>query len=45
MKHALQSHVTERPLQQTTSTGVFAVLAGSFPVLLMLAIVAAAVLK
>ena len=45
MKHTLQSHVTERPLPQTTSTGIFAVLAGSLPILLTLAIVAAAVLK
>ena len=45
MKYTLQSHVIERPLPQTTSTAVFAVLAGSLPILLLLAIVAAAVLK
>lgn len=44
MKYTLQSHVTERPLSQTASTGIMAVLAGSLPVIILLALLAVGIL-
>lgn len=44
MKYTLQSHVTERPLSQTASTGIMAVLAGSLPVLILAAVIALGIL-